>query len=324
MRTSSEEARGVDRIAYIVSSGRSGSTLIDLLLGSHSQCFSLGEIEHLPKNLTLDTPCSCGCTARSCGFWNQVAQLLLDRTGIDIRVSPYAFPVGLYLASRVIDHNFQTPAYLKKRRAILLIKHIEYMLGTDPRWLSWLTKPFEDGVANTLTLYDAVSSVSGRTVLVDSSKEYRKAIALYRKHPERVRLIVLSRDGRGVFSSKLRSGFSRNDSVRPWAKFYERALPLLERNVATEHRLRLRYEDLAQHPEDTLQGLCRFLAIDFEPGMLAFRETTHHILNGNDMRMSGPSEIRLDERWRSDLPADDLAFFERLAGRQNRALGYDK
>lgn len=53
-----------NKVLYICSAGRSGSTLINLVLGSHSQCMSLGEIEHLPKNIALNTPCSCGAAAR--------------------------------------------------------------------------------------------------------------------------------------------------------------------------------------------------------------------------------------------------------------------
>lgn len=309
-------------IAYIVSSGRSGSTLLDMLLGSHTQCFSLGEIEHLPKNFALDTPCSCGATARSCEFWNEVAAYLAPRTHVDIRLNPYDFPVGLYKASQVIDPRHQTPAYLRKRRAILFIKYLEYRMGREPRWLSWATREFRTGVANTFQLYEAVQTVSGRSLLIDSSKDYRKGIALYIRQPEQVRIVLLTRDGRGVLASKMRSGFPREASVRSWVAFHRRTLPLLRRNVAEGDCFHLRYEDLATQPGDILRNLCQFLRIDYEPRMLEFRDAGHHILNGNDMRMSTVGKISLDDRWRQQLSQEDLAVFERIAGRLNRQLGY--
>jgi hypothetical protein len=296
--------------------------LIDLLLGSHSQCMSLGEIEHLPKNLALNTPCSCGAPARECGFWNQVAVRIKASQGKDILESPYGFQVGLHKATRVIDPKFQTASYLRKRKLILAIKHVEYRLRKEPKWLAWLTASFERGVNNTFALYDAVRHVSGKPVLIDSSKEYRKGIALYRHDPDRVRLVVLTRDGRGVFNSQRRSGFDHRSSLRPWLSYYKKGLPLIERNVLPEHRFHLQYEELASKPTETIEALCQFAGLQFEPTMLDFRHTVHHILNGNDMRLGGGA-IRFDERWRNDLDADGLAYFEQAGGRaMNRRLGY--
>lgn len=248
-----------DKVLYICSSGRSGSTLVDLLMGSHSRCLSLGEIEHLPKNMALDTPCSCGHGARDCPFWTAVAEDLKRRLGVDVRSSPYEFPVGLHKASRVIDRGHQTAAYLRRRRFILAIKQTEYALGFEPGWLAWLTRDFERGVANTLELYETVRKVSGKRVLIDSSKDHRKGIALYKRAPEQVRLLILIRDGRGVYRSKRKSGFDRSTSVLPWRRYYERALPALERNVPERHRHYLRYEDLARDPASALSRLCDFL-----------------------------------------------------------------
>lgn len=311
-----------NKVLYICSAGRSGSTLIDLVLGSHSQCMSLGEIEHLPKNLALNTPCSCGAAACECGFWRQVAARIKATRGKDILKSPYSFQVGLYKATRVIDTKFQTATYLRKRKMVLAIKHLEYVFRSEPKLLGPLTSSFDTGVANTFDLYDAVRFVSGKSILIDSSKEYRKAIALYRRNPEGVRIVVLTRDGRGVFNSERKSGFDREASLRPWLNYYKRGLPLIERNVAGEHRFNVRYEELASKPAEVTAALCEFAGIEFDPAMLNFRDTAHHILNGNDMRM-GSGAIRFDERWRNELGADDLAYFVGEGGlSMNQRLGY--
>jgi hypothetical protein len=312
-----------NKVLYICSAGRSGSTLVDLLLGSHSQCTSLGEIEHLPKNLTLNTLCSCGVPARECVFWNMVAGRIKTTWGKDILQSPYSFPVGLFKASRVIDFSHQTPSYLRKRRRIHAVKLLEYWFGIEPKWLAWLTSEFEEGVSNTVNLFEVVREVSGKPVVVDSSKDYRKGIALYRRDPENVRLLVLTRDGRGVFNSERKSGVGREACVPPWVRYYSRAISLIEKNVPQEHQFHLRYEDLAGNTTDTLSALCEFAGISFESSMLDFRQTVHHILNGNAMRLGTGSEVRLDERWRTELSADDLAYFERVGGgAMNRRLGY--
>lgn len=66
---------GVTRVPAILvaiaSAGHSGSTLLDLLLGNHSQVSSAGEM----NRLTLHAPdrvCACGATVTSCEYWNRV------------------------------------------------------------------------------------------------------------------------------------------------------------------------------------------------------------------------------------------------------------
>ena len=40
-----------NKVVFIMGIGRSGSTLVELMIGSHPDCFSLGEISKLPKLL---------------------------------------------------------------------------------------------------------------------------------------------------------------------------------------------------------------------------------------------------------------------------------
>ena len=63
------------RIIYITSRGHSGSTLLDLLISSHSQVVSVGELKMLSRH--FDDPCTCGAdNLASCPFWIKVDQRL--------------------------------------------------------------------------------------------------------------------------------------------------------------------------------------------------------------------------------------------------------
>ena len=63
------------RIIYITSRGHSGSTLLDLLISSHSQVASVGELKMLSRH--FDDPCTCGAdNIASCPFWAKVDQRL--------------------------------------------------------------------------------------------------------------------------------------------------------------------------------------------------------------------------------------------------------
>ena len=57
--------------------------------------------------------------------------------------------------------------------------------------------------------------------------------------------------------------------------------------------------------------------------MLFLRKDLSHSIGGNPMRFrKNEVEIRLDDRWRTNLTERDLVMFERIAGAVNRRLGY--
>lgn len=305
---------------YICSAGHSGSTLLDLLLGSHSRAGSLGEVIQLPKNIALNTQCSCGQPVRACPLWAAVIDRLGHELGVDLLSDPYALQMGYGLASSVVDHQHQTHAYLLRRKLIIGLLHLELRYGRSLRGPSG--RLMSQAVDNTIRTYNAVAELSGVDAVVDSSKSHVKAVSLYLRAPQQTRLLLLTRDGRGVMWSNIRRGDPRNAAVRAWSNRYERALPLLARHVPQEHRMHVRYEDLARDPFATLQRICGFIGLPYEAGMLDFRQKVHHIVNGNRMRLSSDSTIRFDEEWRRKLPATDLEYFEKAAGRLNRSFGY--
>ena len=60
-------------IIYILSTGRSGSTLLDLLLGAHPQVWTIGEVHNIPWELRdPQKPCGCRTPVADCNFWREV------------------------------------------------------------------------------------------------------------------------------------------------------------------------------------------------------------------------------------------------------------
>ena len=58
-------------LIYITSNGHSGSTLLDMLIGSHSECITLGEIHQL--TLKAKGVCACGAANyKECSFWRDI------------------------------------------------------------------------------------------------------------------------------------------------------------------------------------------------------------------------------------------------------------
>lgn len=308
------------KYVYICSAGHSGSTLLDMLLGSHSRVASLGEIDQLSKNLALNTECSCSVPIRSCPLWSEVIARVGATLDIDILANPYALHMGYPKASRVIDHTHQTRLYLLRRELILALSYLCLRLPL-PHGYSLLS-PVARAIDNNVRVFDAVRTALNCDMIVDSSKSYLKAVALYQRYPADVRVLLLTRDGRGVLASNLKRGMARAKAIREWRHQYQRALPLLNAHVDPKHLLQVRYEDLSSATSETLQRICAFVGLAFENQMLNFRAKTHHIANGNDIRLASSSEIRSDQQWRVDLTSADLAYFGQRGGALNHRLGY--
>ena len=63
-------------LIYVASIGHSGSTLLESMLGAHSQIATCGEIHILPHEIAERSvmPCSCGKSIVDCQFWSQIQQ----------------------------------------------------------------------------------------------------------------------------------------------------------------------------------------------------------------------------------------------------------
>lgn len=294
---------------YILSAGRSGSTLLNMLLGSHPTLIAVGELTHLPKNIALNTDCSCGRQVRSCDLWRVVA----ERMGA--LNDPYSMDLGFIGATKVVDRKKLTRAYKiqwKLHRALMYAAWRARLPIESPR--------FKASIKTTLALYDMIRDVSGAKGIVDASKDYLKGIGIYKASNAKV--ILLTRDGRASFYSRLKSGFSRQRSLKAWHNYYAHALPLIRKHVSGDRLLQLRYEDLATDPARELARTCSFIGIEYDASMLNFRDSVHHVVNGNRMRTGSESIIKPDLAWKTELSAADRAFFDSHAGALNASLGY--
>ena len=68
------------KLVYVGGHGRSGSTLLDVLLDASPQLLGVGELHHLPRLLADDQSCSCGTALGRCPFWAR-ARSVVDGHG---------------------------------------------------------------------------------------------------------------------------------------------------------------------------------------------------------------------------------------------------
>jgi 8-oxo-dGTP pyrophosphatase MutT (NUDIX family) len=173
-------------------------------------------------------------------------------------------------------------------------------------------------------VYEALSQATGRPIVVDSTKLVRWIRAEGRRAAlggVDVTLIHLERDGRAVVNSRLRKSPEADPAklIRDW----------VDRNRETEAlraewegpSAHVRYEDLACRPEPTMRRLCHDIGLAFDPAMMAYEEREHHSISGNAgthaatldaFHRRAPRQIRLDERWRSELPVAVAQMFDEM------------
>ncbi len=324
----------VTRLAYILAASHSGSTLLSMLLGSHPQIATIGEMNLSPQAMgDLDRyRCSCGQFIRQCGFWQRVSEAMRRRG------------VAFDLACAGTDYRSVQSRYAQRllkpmHRSTALECIRDVSLSLSRAWRAALSEIHRRNAA----LASTVAELAGAQVVVDSSKVGLRLKYLLRNPELDVRVIRLIRDGRAVALTYMdpagfadasdpskRAGGSGGDrkaerlSMRQAAYEWRRCMEEAQHVLQGLDRLRwieVGYEDYCREPEGTLDRLHRFL--DIEPGRQPkeFRSVEQHVV-GNGMRLDTTSKIRLDERWREILTEPDLETFDAVAGEMNRRYGY--
>ena len=301
------------RVAYVGGWGRSGSTLLDRILGHVPGFVSVGELRMIwRRGLVGNATCGCGSAFRECPFWTKVG----DRAygGWD------AVDVGEVMRLRTsLDRGWTT---LPLASPVL------------PRsWTDRLAR-YEAYLA---PLYRSIAEVAGASVVVDSSKLPSHAFILKRMNDVDPRVIHLVRDARAVAYSwqkdvvKDPNTGERMIVYRPWSAaarydLYNAMTSFLR--IARVPYLRVRYEDLVAAPEATVRNIVRHVRPEDDPDLSFIDGDTvslgvGHTVGGNPMRFTqGSMQIRRDESWRTRFPSADRAWISVLTAPWLARYGY--
>lgn len=276
-------------VVYIAGKGRSGSTLLDRLLGQLEGVVSVGELWRLWH--TRDPAmarCGCGLTLESCPVWSQVLAATQAR-GVD--------------AGEVAADQQRLFTWRAAPRLVVRPESIE----------DW--DPARRYVAVMRDLYQDIAEVSGCPTVVDSSKWPFDPVVLSRAHDLDVHLVHLVRDLRGVTHSWQRIKY-HTDGIepQPMPRFgtLHSAASWTVRNVMTEwvargrESIRIRYEDLVAAPDVELERIAELCGLSFRGlGIVAgsMKMKVTHTVAGNPGRMDhGQVAIRADDAWVREMP----------------------
>lgn len=319
-------------LAYIVSASHSGSTLLAMLLNSHPDIRTVGELKFGDLGEPDSYRCSCKKDILDCQFWKDITQKMAENgEDFDVRDSRTDFAS---MRSKFV-RRLTKPLHRGKSLEICR----DLLLSLSPSWL----KQYPIWQRRNLGLVRALSEVSGVSTIVDSSKTSVRAKYLQRIDGLEVKFIRLVRDGRAVALTymdetnfadakdpSLRGGGhgrrkhrerSMADAANEWLRSNMEAEELLK-TVPTQQYLRVRYEDICLDTSNTLRQITEFLGLEQGTAYSRFKDVDHHVI-GNGMRLDGSSEVKLDDRWKSVLSNEHLQVFDSVAGHLNRTYGYD-
>lgn len=304
-------------MAYILSASHSGSTLLAMLLGAHPEACTIGEMRASSIEDTEHYLCSCGRRIKECEFWVKVSQAMKSKGIADFDITNAG--TNIFDASSPYVHRLLDPL----QRGPLLEMARDSALACSKDWHRHL-KTVQDRHA---ALVEVLQELTGAKIIIDSSKSVIHLKYLLRQPSLEIKIVRLIRDGRAVALSLIGHGFklaTRRETIavstRKWRRSNEAAECLLSL-LPRSQWIQVQYEDLCREPEAVLRRICDFLGLETGRLNLDFRARQQHII-GNDMRLKTTSEIRLDERWRTELSGEDLAAFDMEGGKMNREFGY--
>jgi hypothetical protein len=299
------------RVGYLAGSGHTGSTLVALLMDTHPQIASVGETAFTPPAQAKGQArqvCSCGETYFNCRFWQEVFATV-NSDGHDF--SPHRWSN---------DYRYANP-WLHRTLT-------RYSSRPMVRW-------FQDVAADVLPLHRsrmqavnrvnvsfirAVLKVASADVFFDSSKRPFRLRHLLTVPELDVRVIKLVRDVRGFASSAKRRGQTVESAALSWSRD-RGVIDDITRNVAADRTMILRYEDLCAQPDHTARELYTFLNVQAVATPEVIRPRDHHVL-GNRIRLQETLQIRLNDRWKSELTPSEIESVLDIAGETNQCLGY--
>jgi len=305
----------VVKVIHVVGAGRSGSTILDIILADQAKSLGVGELCNFATVWKNDEYCACGERMRDCSFWSDIHAAFLGNAGGENSLSQFA-------EVQAKEERFRrTPLIFWDR-----------VTGTQR------SREYNRYAA---TLYRTLAERSGAKVIVDSSKNPVRALALSPKQLKEegvdIQFLHLIRDGRGVAYSLAREhkknvemGVQKDFAARPvlstalrW--FIANAYAEIVSLMAPRSR-RLFYEDFLRDPTSALIQLGEWVSLDYSEVSRKLREgepiESTHTMAGNRVRLTGPVKLKPVDTWAAHLPPKERRKFSIVTAPLLFAYGY--
>lgn len=276
------------KVLFIAGWGRSGTTILDNIIGSHDKVFTAGEVFHLWRWGFLEhRECGCGQALADCELWRSVL-----KTAFGDEIPDATEMVAL---QRRVTQVRRTPVLLAGARSKRVVPDVV-------RYTDALSR-----------LYTAMGQVAGARVVVDASKRPSDAVLAGLVPGIEPYLLHVVRDPRAVAFSWQRQTWidkgKRDEMTRHgllmnaghWV-IYNLGAEAARAVYPRGRYLRLRYEDFMSDPRGSIDRVFAHLGEQAEGATFLDDRTVvlpaNHTVAGNPSRYR-TGEVRLtpDTEW---------------------------
>lgn len=266
-------------VIYIMGDGRSGSTILSVILGNHPNILSVGEIDKWIK--FKGKPKRGNPKHRDSVFWDDIFKKYTDRSWSG------SFQ-NLQKAHRVIENYKYFPRVLTNK---------------TPGWAQEL---YQD---HTAKLINTISNHAKKRIITDSSKNIGRAWMLLRNPYLDTRVIHLIRGPRATMHSTMKKNIEQKYKS-PIIAMLHYSLKnfcciLVIWTAPKGTAIRVRYEDIILSPRTELKRIGDFLGTDMDHLVNMIRNqkpfTIPPLLDGNRIRVKETISVRYDDSWKTKL-----------------------
>jgi hypothetical protein len=304
-------------VIYTVGAYRSGSTILNNVLGQLDGVIAVGELRAIWRDYQKnDAMCGCEKSLHECSFWQSIIKI----AGIDGQNAEY-FKKLYHTQARYLGwtHSWlRLPLYSKRIFKYFTANRVKLYAESMER------------------IYRAIAtSQSLNATVVDSSKEINDALVIALRGNLNIVCLHLIRDPRGNIYSILRKEGFVNKGFKLLARTVYLSLNWLEVNkVAAKMCARfgenykvVRYEDFVSNPQGTL--IEAFSGVIHVEKLKPLKKSSFyvgkiHSVAGNEKRFqSGEIKLKEDRDWEKELPPAALKIIRFMCGYYAKKFGYD-
>jgi hypothetical protein len=298
-------------VVYIAGISFCGSTLLAIVLNSHPEIVSVGEMGPSSRFGNAEYMCSCGEKIVECRFFGDVSRRM-GELGVD-------FDPG----NMRLRHNYSVGQFLERvSYRTIGVPVLNAVRDAVRDALPPIRRRIDDCARRNEAFMRACLDVSDKRVFLDATKHADRIPFLTRMNVD-LKVIHLVRDPRGFLHSARKYD---ETNARRAARDFVRGHKEIEfhlRKLPRSHWMRINYETICADPEHWLSELSMFAGAG--PIRLPddYRAQNYHVVgNRSRLRKDGRTQIRLDEKWRETLTPEDIATVASIAGPLARRYGY--
>lgn len=283
---------------FLLSSGRSGSTLLSNILNAHTKILSVPESTFLIVLTEM--------YGRKNRFTENDYKNIVDRIWLR-------------------KEEFSTLWNINNEQLL------QSLIDKNPQKL-------EEIIQEIYLSYNGAGAKKDPSIIIDKNPFYYRFIkSIQKKHPQ-AKYILLVRDYRDRMVSLRKSKFSNqiaNNLVKGIA-WNKRNLQLFKMS-SQENTMLIKYEDLVRNPEKTITNICNFIGVSFEPQMINFHQKETHDYEKigtseemqqhiQDMHKRSSTAINTNRIgiWKNQLSNKTVSKLETFCGKTGELFGYEK